>query len=241
MIFPANITGPQFSDGDFVTYRFDDCELTLRLPVIPHNTDKVDDVSPRRDYRGVDTSDWSPLGQQGFTFSELAVQKWKYECEKTHDNIASCYMTISVLKHTQEEAKSLFSLHSDSFRDHHLQVISADFNEYEQKKGGSWPSADNSFLARTISRPILDGLQVQLDLVDGSEAPALVALLSLGREFTLSIEWDFGSLHYPDRQNPYSKELLHKMKFELFDEFLSFIDIEYSPETLALIQQLKAT
>lgn len=241
MIFPENITGPQFSDGDFVTYRFDDCELTLRLPVIPHNTDKVDDVSPRRDYRNVDTRDWRPLGEQGFTFFRLATQKWKYECKKTHDNIASCYMKISVLKHTQEEVESLFSLNSDSFRNHHLEVIQADFYDYEQKRGESWPSASNNFLAKTISSPVLDGLQVELDLVDGAEAPTLSALFSLGKEYTLNIEWSFGSLHYPDRQNPYSKELLHKMKFELFDEFLSFIDIEYSPETLALIQQLKAT
>lgn|SRR5690606_24516243 len=239
MIFPENITGPQFSVGDFVTYQFDDCELTLRLPVVPHNTDKVDDVSPRRDYRNVNTRDWRPLGEQGFTFTRLAVQKWKYECERTHDNIASCYMTVSVLKHTLKDADSLFSLNSETFQEHHLQVIHADFSDYEQTKGDEWPSASNNFLAKTITRPVLDGLQVQLDLVDGAEAPTLGALFSLGKEYTLNIEWSFSSLHYPDRQNPYSRELLHKMKFELFEEFLSFIDIEYSPETLALIQKLK--
>jgi hypothetical protein len=79
---------------------------------------------------------------------------------------------------------------------------------------------------------------VQLDL-SARKYPVPVAILPLGRRFYLNISFKFGSLHYRDRKNPYSDELLRNLSLELFDEFLSFIRIDYSPEFLAIIESSK--
>ncbi|VAW70685.1 hypothetical protein MNBD_GAMMA09-2878 [hydrothermal vent metagenome] len=46
------------------------------------------------------------------------------------------------------------------------------------------------------------------------------------------------SLHYQDRTNPYSNELIRKLEFDLFDEYMQSIDLSYTDKTLEIIQSL---
>jgi len=99
---------------------------------------------------------------------------------------------------------------------------------------------ENSFFAKTIKGQVLDGLQAQVDLGGGEKYPVPSAYFSLGRRYSLRIAFHFGPLHYfDDRKNPYSEELLHQFKLDVFDDFLSHIRIEYTPETIVLIEQLR--
>ena len=235
MNFPGDINGPKFSEGDIVSFTLPEAELTMRLPVVA-DYKMTDRVSSVRDLTNIDTTNWEHFGDDGFCFSELAVQSWTYEDLDTHDNVADCLLIITILKHGKSESDSLFSLNSQTFREQQITWLAEDLSD-EDRPG--WPSKENDFFAQTIKGDILDGLQVQIETVKdaGRNFPDIYALFSLGKYFTVGIEYSLMSIHYPDRKNPYSEEFLQDLKFKLFDDFISHIQIEYTPETIALIEQ----
>jgi len=239
MKFPENLIGPQFCEGDLVTFVFDEAELTLRLPRVPYNTDSFDKVNPQKDFRNADTSAWEHFGDEGHCTTSLSLQDWKYEDSISHDNIVYCMLTIDVLKHSDKEAESCFALRSESFAHHILTGMHEDFGDSLQDDKPHWPTKHNNFFAKPVKRSLINGLQVQLNLNTSKPYPVPCAYFSLGRRYSLQIIFRFDSLHYPDRENPYSDELLHKFKLELFDDFLSHLRIEYTPKTIALIEKLK--
>lgn len=239
MKFPDHLTGPQFADGDLVTFVFDDAELTLRVPKVPYNRGTIDRVNPQKDFRNADTSGWDHFGDDGHCTNYLSTQTWNYEDALSHDDIAHALLDVEVLKQSNREAESCFSLNSQTFIRHFIDGIHGDFADSKQDERPYWPTHQNNFFARAMKRDYVDGLQVQLDLVEGKKYPTPCAYFSLGRRYTLRIAFHFGSLHYSDRKNPYSEELLHQFKLDAFDDFLSHIRIEYTPETVALIKKLK--
>lgn len=240
MKFPNHLTGPQFSDGDLVSFLFDESELTLRIPKVPYNRDTMDRVNPQKDFRNPDTSDWDHFGDEGHCTTYLSIQSWRYEDSITHDDIAYAHLKVEVLKQSDREAESCFALNSATFYRHFIDGIHGDFVDSKRDERPYWPTQENNFFAKAIKREYIDGLQVQLDLVEGKKYPTPCAYFPLGRHYTLRIALHFGSLHYEDRPNPYSEELLQQFKLDAFDDFLSHIRIEYTPETIALIQKLKA-
>lgn len=241
MKFPKNLTGPNFAEGDLVTFNFDDAELTYRTPKVPYNRDTIDRVNHQKDFRNADTGDWDHFGDEGHCTAQLSVQNWNYEDEISHDDIAHVLLDVEVLKHSDKEYESCFCLNSKSFAEHFLKDIYSAYSESEQDDRPYWPTRQNNFFAKTINRDLIDGLQVQIDLGGGEKYPVPSAYFSLGRRYSLRIAFHFGSLHYyDDRKNPYSEELLHQFKLDAFDDFLSHIRIEYTPETIALIERLRA-
>jgi hypothetical protein len=239
MNFPGHITGPVFAEGDLVTFVFDEAELTLRAPKVPYNRDTIDRVNQQRDFRNTDTSDWNHFGDEGHCTVSLVTQNWNYEDQQSHDDIANVFLEVVALKHSDKEYESCFCLNSESFQKHFLDGIHDQFNESVQDERPYWPTKQNNFFAKTISRDLIDGLQAQIDLGGGEKYPVPSAYFSLGRRYTLRIAFHFGSLHYSDRKNPYSEELLQQFKLDAFDDFLSHIRIEYTPEIIALIEKLK--
>lgn len=235
MDFPGDINGPKFSEGDIVTFTLPEAELTMRLPVVA-DYKMTDRVSNMRDLTNVDTSSWEHFGDDGFCFDDVAVQSWKYEDLITHDNVASCFLCITLEKHGNNEAESLFSLNSQTFREQQLEWIAEDSGG-DTRPG--WPNEENNFFAKTLKKEMLDGLQVEVERVSGGgeTVPNINAVFSLGKHFSMRIDFSLSSLHYPDRKNPYSEEFLQDLKFKLFDDFISHIHIKYTPETIALIEQ----
>jgi hypothetical protein len=239
MKFPGHITGPRFAEGDLISFTFDESELTLRSPKVPYNRDTIDRVCAQRDFRGADTSSWEQIGDEGHCLLELLVQTWNYEDEISHDDIAHTLLKIEVIKHSHDEIERCVCLNSESFKDYFFAVIKAHHEDSPAEGRPYWPSEQNNFFAKTIEGRFLDGLQAQVDAGGGKKYPIPSAYFSLGRGYTLRIGFYFSSLHYPDRKNPYSEELLQQFKLDVFDDFLSHIRIEYTPETIALIQKLK--
>ncbi|HEY6529387.1 MAG TPA: hypothetical protein VIZ65_11885 [Cellvibrionaceae bacterium] len=234
MIFPDFLDGPQITDGDLVRFTFGDADLTLRLPVIPNYENRRDRVSSIKDFSVIEFDDWRHFGDDGECAKKIVYQGWIYEDTVSHDDIAECTLEIEVRKYgTADEARN-FSLNSATFRSHHLARLTEGFAEFPETRP-DWPSDTNNFFAKPIPLKWVDGLLVQLDL-SARKYPVPVAILPLGRRYYLNISFKFGSLHYRDRKNPYSDDLLRKMSLDVFDEFLSLIRIDYSPEFLAIIE-----
>ena len=237
MIFPEFLVGPQFAEGDLVTFSFDDAELSLRLPVIPPSSDTIDRVCSLKHFKGIDTKDWPLNGD--IHMHKLVVQSWVYEDDITHLDIATCFMTIHILEHRENEKDSFFSLNAETFKRYHLNNYIDDLSHYDPETRPDWPRPDNDFFAKPLNKKILDGFLIQYVLSSQDPYPQLFAFVPINKNFTLGILFCFRSLHYADRKNTYSEELLHKLKLDLFDEFLSYVQVEYSGETLAMIEKLK--
>src|SRR5688572_23430890 len=109
MKFPDHLTGPQFADGDLVSFVFDEAELTLRVPKVPYNRGTIDRVNPQKDFRNADTSGWDHFGVDGHCTIYLSTQTWNYEDSLSHDDIAHALLDVEVLKQSSQEAESCFS------------------------------------------------------------------------------------------------------------------------------------
>jgi|GEM_PF-1447688 len=240
MKIPNNLSGPQFAEGDLVSFIFDESELTLRAPKIPYNTNTINEICRERDFRNADTTPWEHFGTEGHCSKDLLIQTWNYEDAVSHDDIAHVVLTVKVVKHSDKETASCFSLNNLSFRHDLLSGLKEHHAKSPPNGRAYWPSAENNFFLKTIPRDLLDGLQAQFAKGGGQKYPVPSAFFSLGRQYTLRISFNFVSLHYyDDRPNPYSEEVLQQFKLDVFDDFLSHIRIEYTPETIALIQKLK--
>lgn len=237
MKLPEHLTGPQFADGNLVSFIFDESELTLRAQRVPHHIDAIDEICPERNFRNADTTSWDHFGTEGHCSTELMMQTWEYVYSVSRYYIAHAELKVEVVKHSDQEAARCFSLNNLSFRNELLFWLKDDHAESRPRGRAYWPSEENNYFLKTIPRDLLDGLQVQIDL--GEKYPVPSAFFPLGRQYMLRINFDIRPLRYPNQKYPYSEETLQQFKLDAFDDFLSHIRIEYTPETIALIQKLK--
>ena len=243
MILPESISGPEFKDGDIVSFAFEDAELTMRLPVIPDDPDEHNIVSSQTDFRNVDTADWTHFGDEGNCSEEIVVQSWNYtDYDGSHNRlfVALSFLKICILKNSQAETDSLLNLNSETFTTYYTQLLNTpEKNELEDRL--DWPSLSNNYFSKAVKKEFLDGLQAQLDLGWDEGFPTLTAFFPLNKQFSLRIAFDFGSYHYAGEsapKNPYSDEFWRALGLELFDDLLSYVHIEYAPEARAMIKTL---
>lgn len=239
MNFPDRITGPQFADGDLLTFTFDEAQLTMRVPAIPCRRGMIDRIIHQRDFRGADTTLWDHLADEEHCTIPLSIQAWNYEDYESHEDIAHALLDVEVLKHSDREAQDCFALKTESFQRHILSEMHRHFDSDGADERPYWPTRQNNFFAKSVKRECLDGLQIQIDLGGGRQYPVPSAYFSLGRRYSLRIALHFSALHNAGQGNPYGEELLQQFKLDVFDDFLSYIRIEYAPETVALIEQFK--
>ena len=240
MNFPEFIVGPTFSEGDILSFIFDDADITLRIPKIHHNDRTIDSVIAQKDFRNADMRDWMSFGDEGLCYLSLVTQDWKYMDDVTHLNVAHVFFEISVLKHGKAETESFYSLNAASFQQRFIREIHDENPDIKTDPRPYWPTQENNFFFKPIPCEILDGFQVKMDVVEGSDNPATIGFFSLGREYTLRLNLRLMSLHYPDRKNPYSNELLRTVEEDLFEDLLSHVQVDYNAETLALIEKLRS-
>ncbi len=243
MILPESISGPEFKDGDIVSFTFEDAELTMRLPIIPDDPGEHNTVSSQTDFRNVDTTNWSHYGDEGNCSKKIIVQSWNYtDYDGSHNRlfVALSFLKICILKNSQAETDSLLNLNSKTFTAHYTQSLH-DPDDDEPENRPDWPTLSNNYFAKTVKKEVLDGLQAQLDSGSCDEFPTLMAFFPLNKQFSLQIAFDFGSYHYFGEsapKNPYSYEFWRALGLELFDDLLSYVHIEYSPEARAIIKEL---
>ncbi len=243
MDFPDGIVGPDISNGDLVNFRFPKSSLTLRVPKIPFNNDTKDHIAE---------TDWSRPDYQNWTTTiigrtkDLVCQSWRYRDHETHDNVALCFLTMDIHKLNGIDSSQPVTLNNQAFRQHVLNELILDEKERENNPDigietrAGWPTQKNDFYLEDVKKPALNGLRFLRDLVvKQSSHPMPIAVFVLGEDINLDISFTLESLHYTDRKNPFSEELLHQFKMDLFEEILENIQIDYSPELVAQIEALK--
>ena len=243
MKYPGNLVGPRIEDGDLVSFTFDGAELTLRLPIIQLNRDSKDVISRKRDFRGINTTEWDVDNQDRPIF-QLTEQCWKFsDATGSLDNIAICRLTTGIGEVSRSEQDTNMILDATKFPQAMLDSMKFTFEEDDEdhKDDPTWPTTAKNYHMKTVERKHLDWVSFEVSLCHG-ERPSPWTLIPINNRFVMVAYISLGSLHYSDgRRNPYSDELLKKFEFEFFDEFLAHIDLRYSPETIALIDSLKSS
>lgn len=234
MIFPKNIIGPQFNDGDLVAFIFDGADLTLRLPTIPNNRHNADRVSSLKDFRSANTHNWD-TNDQSLPCLQLSEQRWSFEDAKTLDNIAQCSLYVSLVECTQQDSAQKTLLEAASFKA--LMLSWMDYSFAANEKEADRDSTQGRYKLRSIDKPHLSWLAAQVRYLPNA-APSPIGIMPINNRFIVMVSLEIQSLHYAGRTNPYSNELLKQFEQDLFEDFLSHIKIEYSPETIALIDAL---
>ena len=236
MIYPGTLTGPQFSESDLVDFIFDGAELTLPVPRLPNYERPINELSVIRDFRNIDTRHWD-TDSFGNPIMRLVRQKWLFEDSVTLDDIALCDFEVGIMEILNDTELPPAKLNKSAYKKMVLNAM-ADVLAYEgddHADDASWPKISNEFNYQCISRPHLDGLQIQMAAVEGRK-PSPYGFIPVDKRFVLSIYFAMGTLHYSNRKNPYSNELIRKLEFDLFDEYLQSINLRYSDETIKLIK-----
>ena len=238
MKLPELFEGPTFSEGDIVSFSFDEAAVSLKVVPLPSNSTKLNRVSVQSDFIETDLAGWQVLGDTGFFDRDLVTQSWCYYRCDNHLDLAAIFFKVSVLRHSDEEADSLMSMNYQHF----YNVLLDDFRElhgdFKPKILEGSPSVENNFLAQAIPHEDIDGLRVKQFLNEGAPYPSTCGYFSLGRRYTLRVNLELGSLDYADFANPFSDEFLQNVKEQLFDDFLANLSIEYTNEAKQTIRRL---
>jgi len=240
MNYPGNIIGPKFEDGDFINLLFQGAELTFRAPIVPRNTHGADRLSTIKDFRNINTQDWETNDQEHPSV-ELMLQRWSFEDARSLDDIAQCQIFVGLVECKEDAQKENIFLRSPEFEDLMIDWHDYSFNQEHGEKyaqDNTWPALPNRYNARSIPKEHIDWFVVELNL-SLQVKPVQLAMIPINHRFVLMTYIDLQSLHYAGRTNPYSEETLKQFEKDLFEDFLSHIRIEYSPETIATIQSLK--
>lgn len=241
MNYPGNIIGPKFNEGDIVTFTFDDAELTLNAPIVPRNTHGADQVCPIKNFRNVNTHDWDTNDQENPSM-ELIFQRWCFEDARTLDDIAQCQLFTGIVEVAENQRTANALLSPSTFENlmlawHHYSV--GEEHDKKHATDPTWPALPNRYNGRSIEKEYLDWFVVEVK-ISLQEKPVQLAMIPINNRFVLMTFIDLQSLHYAGRTNPYSEETLKQFEKDLFDDFLSHIKIEYSPELIEQIQSLKS-
>ena len=238
MKLPELFEGPTFSEGDIVSFSFDEAAVSLKVAQIPSNSTELNNVSAQSDFIETDLAGWQVLGETGFFDRDLVTQSWCYYRCDNHLKLAAIFFKVSVLRHSDEEADSLMSMNYQHF----YNVLLDDFRElhgdFKPKILEGSPSVENNFLAQAIPHEDIDGLRVKLFINEGAPYPSTCGYFSLGRRYTLRINFRMDSVDYSDFANPLNEEFYRELQEQLFDDFLANLSIEYTNEAKQTIRRL---
>jgi hypothetical protein len=238
MIYPKNLTGPQFATSPLIELKFKGARITLPIPEIPQNDRRIDEVTSIRDFSNFDTSKWEPDGL-GNVLEKIIHQKWIFEDLTNWDDIALCHFEIELMEVSIDHQQKNLILNKTAFKKHIIDGFADALIEDESKYLDlpNWPKAHNEFNYECINKPDLDWFQVQICFVEGDQ-PGPLAYIPLDNRFALNISFDMGTLHNDVTTNPYSDELIRKLQFDLFAEYMQSIDLRYTEETLKIIREV---
>jgi hypothetical protein len=238
MIYPKNLTGPQFSTSPLVELKFKGARVTLPIPEIPLNDRMVDKVTSIRDFSDFDTSYWEPDGL-GNVLERIIYQIWIFEDRTNWDDIALCSFKVGLTEVSIDHQRNNLLLNKSNFKKYIIDGFTEALldEEDDHLDNPNWPKAHNEFNYECISKPDLDWLQVQMCFVEGRNTGPL-AYIPLDNRFALRVSFDMGTLHNHVTTNPYSDELIRKLQFDLFAEYMQSIDLRYTEETLKIIREV---
>jgi len=240
VIYPRNLTGPQFATSDLIEFVFEGSAITLPVPQIPNYSQRLDKVSPIKNFENRDTSTWELIDadEMGNQWLELIHQQWRFEDSKTLDDIAICHFKVMLIAVNEQNKMEHTLLNLPAFKKLMIEAIIAELDEEDiaaHADDPDWPNEINEFKIQYIPQPHLDWFQVQLSFIEGNQ-PFPFAFIPLNSQFAMNISFDMKTLHDDVRVNPYSDELIRKVEFDLFDEYMQSINLHYTDEVLKAIK-----
>jgi hypothetical protein len=225
MKFPDHLDGPKFEDGDITVFTFQDAEFICRLPKIPNYERRYDRVSDITNFSTLDTSDWSELDD--CWMQNIVMQTWIFEDIVSSDNIASCGLKLGLVAEKNISPEWEFFFEPSAFKTRVLSFFKQDYGE-----NCPYAGENGDYKATFIGQSVPVGVKMQgPPEVDTSTSQRMLAHIPLNPSLTMVIGFTLYSLHYDNRKNPYSEDLLNQFKIDLFDDFLSHIQIHYTGET----------
>lgn len=231
MKFPDFLSGPGFDEGSFVSFDFDGAEFLCRLPIIPNYERRLDKISTKREFTQCDFAEWEDGGD--CWLYDISRQRWRYEDEISHDDIAMCNLNLTLIADKPEANIGNARFNPEEQKNYFIQWFNQNYGAncgYRGERG----DYNVAFIGGGV--PIGIKLQSPPEIAQ-LITPKMMAYITLNKDLYLMISFSLDSLHYDNRKNPYSEELLHQFKIDLFDEFLSFIQVTYSGEVLNLVEQ----
>ena len=129
-------------------------------------------------------------------------------------------------------------LYLPSFKKQMTEAITSELDEEDiaaHADDPDWPNEENEFKIQYIPQPHLDWFQIQLSFNE-CDQPRPFAFIPLNNQFALNISFKMKTLHDDVRVNPYSDELIRKVEFDLFDEYMQSINLHYTDEVLKAIK-----
>jgi len=143
--------------------------LTLSIPAVRVNTNSVDQVSVIRDFSQIDTQEWEVDSEGAHSFN-LVTQKWTFEDIKTLDDIATCWVDISIVELPIKLQKSHLALSKNKLKQYFLDALSnaLENEESESMDKPGLSNKQNNYNYKCINRSELDWMQVQVSFVTGN-------------------------------------------------------------------------
>lgn len=239
MIFPGNLTGPKFEEGDLLSFSFDGAELTLPALRLQKSNYTIDDACKINNFRGINTKDWNKNDDNQAEIL-LLLQHWTMEDSTSLDDIAACKLyvnLIEIFESSNQGNQLLFYLEFEKIMvDWHARNLSQNDEDYVDTP--DHPTSANCYLGQSVIKPNLNWFVAQLP-INPRLKPIQLVMIPINNRFVLMAHIKIESLHYAGRTNPYSDETLKQFERDLFADFLNHIRIDYSPELIAKIQTLK--
>lgn len=221
--------GPQIVQGDIVNFKFKHCELSLRLPRIPYDTDIIDSVCSQHDWSTEDPTKWDDI-EIGFD-RELIHQSWKYRHLENREYVAMCYLKINAFTLNDINDDEPETLNPGRFMRFSFDLINQSFDA-EVEHAEDYPRPENNFYLETIDTPCAQGIRFLVTDDDQFLHSEIVAILVLDKKMCLRVCFKVFRYCYTDSINPFSEAQMHQFKMDLFNEALAHLHLKYDAELL---------
>lgn len=236
MTLLSDIVGPKFGLGDLTTFTIDSTDVVMRLMSIPTDDGVIDRISQDRVINHVAGDDWYS-GASDRATRDLVTQSWNYMDNVTRVDMATCFLELMLVENLQQEIERKICLTSNEFKAHLLCELACEESEAPQNViVDEWPSIENEFLAKAHKKPLLDWLQLQLELEVG-KSPFPMIFIPVSQRFFISASFQLVPINYDDVESRFSEQKLREFMFKVFDEFVENISLEYSAETIKKIER----
>lgn len=228
------VSGPDFASGDLTLLTIDGSELSMRLLNIPHNDGVIDRIAHEGVIDSVLGEDWY-AGADDRAMRDLVTQSWKYMDDVTNVHMATCFFEVKLIENLPEEVDREICLSFKKFKASILEDLGKEGFDPRLDSVEEWPRVENDFLAKIHERPLIDWLQVQLELDAGSK-PFPVLVIPVSQKFVISASLMVQPFNYDDVEARFSQEQIREFMFSIFDEFVDNVSVTYSPEFCGLLE-----
>ncbi|MDH5179191.1 MAG: hypothetical protein OEZ39_17785 [Gammaproteobacteria bacterium] len=247
MRFLHNVIGPDFDKADLVSFDFGDVDFIMRLP---ENSDRDGEkfLAPS-DLTCITDDQWDITGDSIKTLT-LAKHRWVYKYDDPVNEIDSfltdIYLVVKEIpaeKQTQPVPLNIntFSGWILEMMHHwiHLTVRDMPTGEPFEVVMKNWQAPATVADMEIIKRDNLDWVVAPYGPIDNGP-PVQHICIPLNRKYFMMLMVETSKMYYADLADPFLDKEIELVEAQICDEFLSYINIVYSPEILEAIKKQRS-